>query len=168
MRLLFIVLSIALIVSPAFSQDLVFERQSLTLDFAQKIAAACEAKAKELGFSVAVVVLDEVGTLKLAHLMDGQSITSLEWAKAKALSSFEFKQSTAKGDFRVWNIAEKTMVLGVSGGEPLIYEKSLLGAIGISGTKGKEDELITSAGIDTFNEIFKRRGATKNFNARGR
>ena len=55
-----------------------------------------------------------------------------------------------------------------AGGEPLINDKSLLGAIGVSGTKGKEDELITSAGIDTFNEIFKRRGATKNFNARGR
>jgi uncharacterized protein GlcG (DUF336 family) len=58
------------------------------------------------------------------------------------------------------------MVLGVSGGEPLIYEKSLLGAIGVSGTKGKEDEAIASAGIEAFNEIFKRRGATKNFGAR--
>jgi uncharacterized protein GlcG (DUF336 family) len=87
--------------------------------------------------------------------MDGQSITSLEWAKAKALSSFEFKQSTTKGEFRVWNIGDKTMVLGVSGGEPLVYEKSLLGAIGVSGTKGKEDDVIVSAGIETFNEIFK-------------
>jgi glc operon protein GlcG len=168
MRLFFIILSIALIVSPVFSQELVFEKQSLTLELAQKIAAACEAKAKELGFSVAVVILDEVGTLKLAHLMDGQSLTSLDWAKAKALSSFEFKQSTTKGDFRVWNIAEKTMVLGVSGGEPLIYEKSLLGAVGVSGTKGKEDEAIAAAGIETFNEIFKAQGAKKNFSARKR
>jgi uncharacterized protein GlcG (DUF336 family) len=167
-RTLLAIFFVSLILSPVQAQDLVFEKQSLTLESAQKIAAACEAKAKELGFSVGIVILDEVGTLKLAHLMDGQSLTSLDWAKAKALSSFEFKQSTTKGEFRVWNIAEKTMVLGVSGGEPLVYEKMLLGAIGVSGTKGKEDDLIASAGIETFNKIFKSRGAKKNFNKRKR
>ncbi|MBN2121301.1 MAG: heme-binding protein [Candidatus Omnitrophica bacterium] len=138
-----------------FGQGLVLQKESLTLELAKKIALACEAKAKDLGFSVGIVVLDEVGNLKLAYLMDKQSIISLEWAKAKALSSFEFKQPTNKGEFRVWNIAEKTMVLGVSGGFPLVYEKNLLGAIGVSGTKGKDDDTIASAGIEVFDAIFK-------------
>ena len=134
--------------------NLLIKKESLTLELAKKIALVCENKAKELGLSVGIVVLDEVGNLKLAYLMDNQSVTSLEWAKAKALSSFEFKQPTNKGEFRVWNIAEKTMVLGVSGGFPLIYDKGLLGAIGVSGTKGKEDDVIASAGIDEFNKAF--------------
>ena len=48
------------------------------------------------------------------------------------------------------------MVLGVSGGAPLIYEDTLVGAIGISGTKGKEDDIIALAGIEKFNKIFSK------------
>ena len=138
------------------SKKLVLKKRSLTLELAKKIASVCKSKAQELEVSVGIVVLDEAGNMKLAYLMDGQSITSLEWAKAKALSAFEFKKSTSLGEFRVWNIAEKTMVLGVSGGAPLIYEDSVLGAIGISGTKGKTDDLIASAGIEEFEKIFKK------------
>ncbi len=135
-------------------EELVSKKKTLTLELAKKIALACEKKAEELGASVGIVVLDEAGNLKLAYLMDNQSVISLEWAKAKALSSFEFRQATNKGEFRVWNIADKTMVLGVSGGAPLIYEDTLLGAIGVSGTRGREDDLIVSAGIEEFNKIF--------------
>jgi len=138
------------------SRGLLIKKKSLTLELARKIASACEGKAKELGFSVGIVILDEVGNLKLAYLMDNQSITSLEWAKAKALSAFEFKQPTSKGEFRIWNIGERTMALGVSGGVPLLHDKSLLGAIGVSGTKGKEDDLIATAGLEEFNKIFKK------------
>ena len=138
------------------NKGLVFRKKSLSLELAKRIALACQRKAEELGASVGIVILDEAGNLKLAYLMDNQSIISLEWAKAKALSSFEFKQATNRGEFRVWNIADKTMVLGVSGGAPLIYEDSLVGAIGISGTKGKEDDIIASAGIEEFNKIFSK------------
>ena len=95
-------------------------RYTLTLDLAKKIADACVNKAKELGISVGIVVLDGVGNVKLSYLMDNQSVLALSWAQAKALSSFEFKQPTSKGEFRVWNITNKTMVLGVAGGYPLI------------------------------------------------
>ena len=138
------------------ASNLLIKKKSLTLELARKIASACEGKAKELGFSVGIVVLDEAGNLKLAHLMDNQSVTSLDWAKAKALSAFEFKQPTSKGEFRVWNIGDKTMVLGVSGGVPLLGDGSLLGAIGISGTKGKEDDSIATAGTEEFNKVFKK------------
>lgn len=160
LRFFSIYLILTLIVPIAgFAQEeekLVLSKVSLTLELAKKIALACENKAKELNVSVGIVILDEAGNLKVANLMDNQSVVSLEWAKAKALSAFEFKQSTHKGEFRVWNIADKTMVLGVSGGVPLLYEKTLLGAIGISGTKGQEDDLIASAGIEEFEKIFKK------------
>ncbi len=139
-----------------FAQDaklIVRENIPLDLNLAKQIAHACEAKAKELGVSVGIVILDEVGNLKLAYLMDGQSVTSLEWAKAKALSAYEFKQATNKGEFRVWNIGEKTMVLGVAGGQPLIKYADLVGAIGVSGTKGVSDDIIANAGLKEFKRI---------------
>ena len=140
---------------PVVSAPLVVRKSSLTLELARKIASACEAKARDLGVSVGIVVLDESGNLKLAYLMDKQSSLSLEWAKAKALSAFEFKQATDKGEFRVWNIAEKTMALGVYGGMPLLQDKNILGAIGVSGSKGKEDDFIAQAGLEEFEKIFR-------------
>ena len=156
-----VVLVLSLLLVPGHSsaqepESLVFKKESITLELAKKIAFACELKAKELGFSVCIAILDEAGSPKLAYVMDGQSITSLEWAKAKALAAIEFRQPTNKGEFRVWNIADKTMTLGVSGGVPLLQDKSLLGAIGISGSKGKEDDIIATAGLDEFNKIFKK------------
>jgi len=148
--LIFIVTHVSFSQEP---QDLVNDKASLNLKIAKQIAYACETKAEELGVSVGIVVLDQVGNLKLSYLMDGQSVTSLEWAKAKALSAFEFKQATNKGEFRVWNIGEKTMVLGVAGGASLLNKDDLLGSIGVSGTKGASDDIIANAGLKEFNSI---------------
>ncbi len=134
----------------------VARKSVLTLSLAKSIASACQNKAKELGYSVGIVILDESGNVKLEYLMDNQSTISLEWAKAKALSAFGFKQPTVKGEFRVWNIGSRTMVLGVSGGVPLIDGDKILGALGISGTKGKDDGIIASAGLDALKSVLKK------------
>ncbi len=143
--------------SPPQHKSGLLTRYTLTLDLAEKIADACVSKAKELGTPVGIVILDGVGNVKLSYLMDNQSVLSISWAQAKALSSFEFKQPTSKGEFRVWNIAGKTMVLGVAGGYPLMLGDDILGAIGISGTKSNSDDKIALAGVEAFNQIMSQR-----------
>lgn len=132
----------------------IISKNSLSLGFARRIALAAEMKAKELKTSVSIVVLDEAQNIKIEYIMDGQTRTSLDWARSKALSAFEFKQPTNKGEFKVWNIADKTMVLGVAGGYPLLNDGVLLGAIGISGTRGAEDDIIAQVAQNEFNKLF--------------
>lgn len=127
--------------------------EALSLSVAKKVASACESKAKELGAMVGIAILDEGGSLKLAYIMDGQSVVSLDWAKAKALTAFEFKKPTNRGEFKVWNIGPRTLILGASGGFSLIIDDKLLGAVGISGTKGDADDVIGRAGVKKFKEL---------------
>jgi len=140
--------------APAPRVALVY-RSSLPLQAARRIALAIEAKAQERKSPVAVAILDDAGDVKLAYVMDGEGVMSLEWAKAKALTAHVFKKSTNKGEFRVWNIDNKTMVLGVAGGHPLMINNQLVGAIGVSGTRSEDDDLIAQAGLDEFNKLFK-------------
>jgi glc operon protein GlcG len=150
---------ILLLNAVSFSQDLtgpVMNPESLSLDVAKRAALAAEKKAKDMGFSVGIVVLDQSGSLKLAHLMDKQSIISLDWAKAKALTAYEFRKPTNRGEFKVWNIGGETLILGASGGMPLNFKGRTLGAIGVSGTKEDADDIIARAGVEEFQKIMNR------------
>lgn len=143
-------------ISPAaaVSKSKFLVKKSVNLDIARRIALAAELKARELGTTVAITVLDASQDIKIEYVMDGQSSIALEWARAKALSALEFVQPTNKGDFKVLNIGNKTMVLGAGGGYPLLYEGELLGAIGVSGTRGQEDDIIAQHAQNEFNKAF--------------
>lgn len=47
----------------------------------------------------------------------------------------------------------RTLILGASGGFSLIIDDKLLGAVGISGTKGDADDVIGRAGVKKFKEL---------------
>lgn len=138
----------------AYAKEDVASRPTLPLKIALRTAVAAEMKAKELNMVVAIVVLDEAQNIKLEYVMDGQTNNALEWARAKALSAFEFKRPTQKGEFKVWSIADQTMVLGVPGGYPLIHNDTVIGSVGISGTRGTEDDLIANAAFLEFNKLY--------------
>lgn len=140
--------------APKSKQSVVPMRPTLPLKLALRTAVSAEMKAKELNMSVAIVILDEAQNIKLEYVMDGQTTNSLKWARAKALSAFEFKRPTQKGEFKVWNIADQTMVLGVPGGYPLIHEDIIVGAVGISGTRGSEDDIIANTAVEEFNKLY--------------
>lgn len=141
----------------AFSQPpYITQKAQLSLDLAEKVAFAAEAKAKELKEKVAIVVLDSSGNTKVSLLMDNQTETTLEWAKAKAFSALDFKQPIYKGEFKVWNIGGKTMILGTAGGFPLVYQDMVVGAIGVSGTRKDTDDVIAQAGVEVFNSLLKK------------
>lgn len=137
-----------------FSQELV-KKDAMTLDLAKSIADSCQKKAKELGYSVAIAVRDEGGNIRIVYRMNDVGSIALKWAEAKSLTAYENKQSTATGEFRIWNIGDQTMVLGVSGGVPLLIDSQIVGAVGVSGAKGKADDLIAEAGVTVFNDTLK-------------
>jgi|GEM_PF-114848 len=142
------------------AQDLV-KKNALTLDLAKTIADAAQKKAKELGYSVAIAIRDEGGNIALVYRMNDAGVIALKWAEAKSLTAFEYRQGTASGEFRIWNIGDQTMVLGVSGGAPLMVDSQIVGSIGISGAKGKTDDIIAEAGVAALNDILKNTQATQ-------
>jgi glc operon protein GlcG len=101
------------------------------------------AKAEELGFRVAVAVVDEAGHLIACHCMDGALWVTPEIARAKANAAAGFQTSTLDLEERfnkgrqlfagnVASLAEYAFVFG-RGGVPLVVDGHAAGAVGISG-----------------------------------
>ena len=60
--------------------SVVMKKHSISSDLAQKMVAAAVAKARELGVSENVAILDDGGNLKAFSRMDGASIPTIEIA----------------------------------------------------------------------------------------
>src|SRR5437867_12677027 len=66
----------------------------LTLDGAKQILEGSERKAKELGFSMDIAVVDESGMLLAFHRMDGAKITGVDIAINKAFTAACTRKAT--------------------------------------------------------------------------
>ena len=121
----------------------------MTLTAALECIARGLAKAQELGFLVAIAVVDEAGHLVACHRMDGALWVTPEIARAKANAAAAFRSSTHDLETRfsarqlfAGNVAALDgyqFVFG-KGGVPLFADGQLLGAIGISGAVPAEND----------------------------
>jgi uncharacterized protein GlcG (DUF336 family) len=113
------------------------------------------AKAKELGFLVALAVVDEAGHLVACHRMDGALWVTPEIARAKANAAAAFRASTHDLETRfsarqlfasnVAALGSYQFVFG-KGGVPLLADGRLLGAVGVSGAvPADNDHVIAQA-----------------------
>jgi len=107
------------------------------------------AKAQEMGFLVAIAVVDEAGHLVACHRMDGALWVTPEIARAKANAAAAFRASTQDLEARfsarqlfAGNVAALDgyqFVFG-KGGVPLLEDGRLLGAVGVSGAVPAEND----------------------------
>lgn len=114
------------------------------------------AKARELGFRVAVAVVDEAGHLVACHRMDGALWITPEIARAKANAAAAFRASTADLEERfsgkrqlfascVAGLGDHQLVFG-RGAVPLVEDGRIVGAVGVSGAvPADNDHLIADA-----------------------
>lgn len=124
-------------------------KPSLTSVDVKKMLAACEAKANENRWSVAIAIVDDGGFLLGFQRMDGVAPVSAEVAIGKARASAVTKQPTKVFEDRVKERpAFATFPAGVliQGAVPLIHQNECVGAIGVSGVKSAEDEQVAQAG----------------------
>jgi uncharacterized protein GlcG (DUF336 family) len=63
------------------------KKHSISFELAQKMVAAAVAKAREIGVSENVVILDDAGNLKAFGRMDGAPIPTIEMAQNKAYTA---------------------------------------------------------------------------------
>ena len=116
---------------------------SLTLKQAQESIERGFAKARELGFLVAVAVVDDAGHLVACHRMDGALWVTPEIARAKANAAAGFRASTKDLEER-WTGPRQLFASNVAGLDayqfvfgrgamPLVDAGRIVGAVGVSG-----------------------------------
>ena len=127
-------------------------RKSLTLEAARLAMAACEAEAQKGGWKVVIAIVDEGGHPLMLHRLDGAQWSSIDTAVGKARAAVAWKRPTRlleesvnNGRFAFLSIAQGMALL--QGGVPLEIDGQVIGAIGVSGVKAADDEVIALAGI---------------------
>lgn len=122
----------------------------LTLDDVKRIAAAAESEARSNNWTVSIAVCDAGGhPLWLQRLDDAPPMSALvapEKARTCVLSgkpSRTYEDMVNNGRFA----ALKMPVVPLEGGEPIIVEGTVIGAVGVSGVRSGEDAQVARAGI---------------------
>ena len=117
----------------------VVKKHSISSELAQKMVDQVVAKARELGVTENVAVLDDGGNLKAFSRMDGAPILSIEISQHKAYTAL-FGVSTQeffdfiKGDPSLLaGIPTLRRVAAYGGGFPIKVDGEVVGAIGVSG-----------------------------------
>jgi uncharacterized protein GlcG (DUF336 family) len=120
---------------------------------AQTIAQAALAQCESMGFRVSVAVVDRGGLTIVMLRGDGAGLHTPEGAERKAYTARTFSQPSA--DF-VKRLSDRpdtvgsrqyTRVLALGGGLPIKVGSEVVGAVGVSGSPGKDD-VCSQAGID--------------------
>jgi glc operon protein GlcG len=132
-------------------------KKSLTLEAAKLMAAAAEAEAARSGWKVVVAVVDDGGHALLVHRIDGTQSSSVPTAMGKARSAVAYKRPTRileeminKGRFSFLSAGGEPVAL--QGGLPIEIDGQLVGAIGVSGVKASDDEIVAQAGLDALRQ----------------
>jgi uncharacterized protein GlcG (DUF336 family) len=127
--------------------------ESVSLEDARRIIAAGEAKAGEIGQPSNIAVVDVGGNL-VAHVrMDGAWIGSVDISINKAFTSRAFDITTADlganagpgAQFFGINASNHGRVMIFAGGVPLRVGDRVVGAFGVSGGSGEQDQTVAEA-----------------------
>lgn len=148
------VLSIAL-AAPVMAKDLVKTLPGdLTLEQAQAVVKAAEAKAAAIKVPMNIAVMDAGGNLKAFARMDDAFIGSIDISTKKARTARYFNMSTrdlgkaAQPGQPLYGIEVSNNGLAIFAGGVLLVNKAgvVVGSIGVSGGSVDEDESVAKAG----------------------
>jgi glc operon protein GlcG len=127
-------------------------RKVLTLEAARVAMAACEAEAAKGSWKVVIAIVDEGGHALMVHRLDGTQWSSIDTAIGKGRAAVAWKRPTRlleemvnNGRFAFLSISQGMALL--QGGVPLEIDGQVIGAIGVSGVKAADDEVIALAGV---------------------
>jgi uncharacterized protein GlcG (DUF336 family) len=130
----------------------------VTLNDAMRIIGAAETKAAAIGQPMNIAVADDGGNL-VAHVrMDGAWIGSIDISIKKAFTARAFDIATKDlaplaqpgGDFFGIEASNSGRVMIFAGGVPLKRAGKVVGAVGVSGGSGEQDQTVAEAGATAF------------------
>jgi uncharacterized protein GlcG (DUF336 family) len=125
----------------------VVKKNSISSELAQRMVDEALAKARKIGVTENVAILDDGGNLKAFHRMDGAPILSIEIAQNKAYTAlFGFPTQ----DFFNFIQGDPSLLAGIptlarvaawGGGFPINVGGEIVGAIGVSGAPTVQNDV---------------------------
>lgn len=137
----------------------------MSLALARELIAAGEAEATRIGQPMNIAVVDAGGHLVAHARMDGAWIGSVDISINKAYTARMFDLSTKElgeksqpgEDFYGIQVAEGGRIMIFAGGIPLKDSSgTVIGAVGVSGGVGKQDQKVAEAAAGAFEQRIQR------------
>jgi uncharacterized protein GlcG (DUF336 family) len=125
----------------------VVKKGSISFELAQKMVDKAVAKARELGVSENVAILDDGGNLKAFTRMDGAPIPTIEMAQNKAytallgVSTQEFFNFIQGDPSLLAGVPTLARMAAWGGGFAIKVNGEVVGAIGVSGAPAVQNDV---------------------------
>ena len=125
----------------------VVKKHSISAELAQKMVDKAVAKAREIGVSEIVAILDDGGNLKAFSRMDGAPLPTIEMAQNKAYTAL---LGVSTQDFFNFIQGDPSLLAGIptlsrvaawGGGVPIKVKGEVVGAIGVSGAPTVQNDV---------------------------
>jgi glc operon protein GlcG len=130
-------------------------KKMLTLEAARVAMAAAEAEALRNAWRVVIAVVDDGGHTVLLQRLDHAQTSSIDTAVAKARAAVAWKRPSRLLEEAINN--GRTAFLSISqgmgllqGGVPIEVDGVVIGAVGVSGVKASDDEIVALAGVNAL------------------
>lgn len=133
----------------------------ISLELAKKMAIAVEKKANEIGIPMWFSAVDKGANLILQQRMEEALLASREISLNKAYTAAALKLPTntvaelAQPGASLYGIQDVSRMITFGGGYPLIYNKKVIGAVGVSGGSVEEDMQVAQAAVEVYNDGLK-------------
>lgn len=144
-------------------------RQALgiALEEARRIIQAGREKADQIGQPMNIAVVDAGTNLVAFERMDGAWLGSIDIAINKAFTSRAFdietkalaENSQSGEQFFGIHVSNHGKVMIFAGGVPLKVGDQVVGAVGVSGGMGKQDQAVAEAAASAFEAMAKKHAA---------
>ena len=127
--------------------------EALNLETAKKAAAAAAAEAAKNNWPMCIAVVAPSGDLVYFERMDNCQYASINIAQHKARAAATFRRPTLVFETLLGKGPEFTYLttldgmIGSRGGNPIVMNGKLVGAIGVSGGTGPQDDQVSQAGV---------------------
>jgi len=126
--------------------------ETIKLDQAKKAAEAALAESTKRGWAMCIAVVGPTGDLIYFEKMDDCQYASITIAQHKARTAARYRRATVvferlmgKGPFFSY-LPTLDDFIGSRGGNPIVVNGKIIGAIGVSGGTGSQDDTISQAG----------------------
>lgn len=135
--------------------------KKMTLSLAEKLIEAVEKEAERRNMKIVAAVADQAARPVAVHCMDDSYIASFDIALQKSFTSASLKMSTqtlgvlsqpGQSLYGIQHTNEGRLVI-FGGGEPLLKDETVIGALGVSGGTALEDTELAAYGKRIFEEV---------------
>lgn len=123
----------------------------ISLAVAKDIIAGSELEAAAQKINVAIAIVDSGGNLVVFSKDDNTHVASIGVAQGKATTAMGFRRATKLLQDAVRNgnaqLLTAPSIVAIEGGLVIVKDKTIIGAIGVSGGTSQQDAEIARAGI---------------------